>query len=72
MINYACIFKVFTKLLESRSDAGNLENYENTSENNPKLHEGFYSVKVQFNKSLLSTKIAPKMYLVTSLALDKC
>ena len=72
MINFACIFKVFTKLLESRSDAGNLENYENTSENNPKLHEGFYSVKVQFNKSLLSTEIALKMYLVTSLALDKC
>ena len=31
-INFTSIFKVFTKLLESRSDEGNLENFENTSE----------------------------------------
>ena len=27
-INFTCIFKVFTKLPESRSDEGNLENFE--------------------------------------------
>ena len=34
-INFTRIFKVFTKLPESRSDEGNLENFENTSEINP-------------------------------------
>ena len=34
-INFTSIFKVFTKLSESRSDEGNLENFENTSEINP-------------------------------------
>ena len=34
-INFTSIFKVFTKLPKSRSDEGNLENFENTSENNP-------------------------------------
>ena len=34
-INFTHIFKVFTKLPESRSDEGNLENFENTSEINP-------------------------------------
>ena len=34
-INFTSIFKVFTKLPESRSDEGNLENFENTSEMNP-------------------------------------
>ena len=34
-INFMCILKVFTKLPESRSDEGNLENFENTSEINP-------------------------------------
>ena len=34
-INFTRIFKVFTKLPESRSDEGNLENFENTSEVNP-------------------------------------
>ena len=34
-INFTSIFKVFTKLPESRSDKGNLENFENTSEINP-------------------------------------
>ena len=34
-INFTSIFKVFTKLPESRSDEGNLENFENTSEINP-------------------------------------
>ena len=34
-INYTRIFKVFTKLAESRSDEGNLENIENKSEINP-------------------------------------
>ena len=38
-INFTSIFKVFTKLPESRSDSGNLENFENTSEINPLLHE---------------------------------
>ena len=33
-INFTRIFKVFTKLPESRSDKGNLENFENTSEIN--------------------------------------
>ena len=33
-INFTSIFKVFTKLPESRSDEGNLENFENTSEVN--------------------------------------
>ena len=33
--NFTSIFKVFTKLPESRSDEGNLENFENTSEINP-------------------------------------
>ena len=32
--NFTPIFKVFTKLPESRSEDGNLENFENTSENN--------------------------------------
>ena len=36
-INFTCIFKVFTKLPESRSDEGNLENFENTSEINRML-----------------------------------
>ena len=35
MINFKSIFKVFTKLPESRGDEGNLENFENTSEINP-------------------------------------
>ena len=34
-INFTRIFKVSTKLPESRSDKGNLENFENTSEINP-------------------------------------
>ena len=34
-INFTSIFKVFTKLPESRSNEGNLENFENTSEINP-------------------------------------
>ena len=34
-INFTSIFKVFTKLPESRSDEGNLENFENTNEINP-------------------------------------
>ena len=34
-INFKSIFKVFTKLPESPSDEGNLENFENTSEINP-------------------------------------
>ena len=34
-INFTRIFKGFTKLPESRSDEGNLENFENTSEINP-------------------------------------
>ena len=34
-INFTSSFKVFTKLPESRSDEGNLENFENTSEINP-------------------------------------
>ena len=34
-INFTSIFRVFTKLPESRSDEGNLENFENTSEINP-------------------------------------
>ena len=34
-INFTSIFKVFTKLPESRSDEGNLGNFENTSEINP-------------------------------------
>ena len=34
-INFRRKFKVFTKLFESRSDEGNLENFENTSEINP-------------------------------------
>ena len=34
-INSTSIFKVFTKLPESRSDESNLENFENTSEINP-------------------------------------
>ena len=34
-INFTSIFKVFTKLPESQSDSGNLENFENTSEINP-------------------------------------
>ena len=34
-INFMSIFKVFTKLPESRSDEGNLEYFENTSEINP-------------------------------------
>ena len=34
-INFTSIFKDFTKLPESRSDEGNLENFENTSEINP-------------------------------------
>ena len=34
-INFTRIFKVFTKLPESRSDEGNLENFENASEVNP-------------------------------------
>ena len=34
-INFTSIFKVLTKLPESRSDEGNLENFENTSEINP-------------------------------------
>ena len=34
-INFTSIFKVFTKLPESQSDKGNLENFENTSEINP-------------------------------------
>ena len=34
-INFTHIFKVFTKLPESRSDEGNLENFENASEINP-------------------------------------
>ena len=34
-INFTSIFKVFTKLPESRSDEGNLENFENTREINP-------------------------------------
>ena len=34
-INFTRIFKVFTKLPESRSDGGNLENFENTSQINP-------------------------------------
>ena len=34
-INFTSIFKVCTKLPESRSDKGNLENFENTSEINP-------------------------------------
>ena len=34
-INFTRIFKVFTKLPESRSDECNLENFENASEINP-------------------------------------
>ena len=34
-INFMGTFKVFTKLPESRSDEGNLENFENTGEINP-------------------------------------
>ena len=34
-INFTSIFKVFTKLLDSRSDEGNLKNFENTREINP-------------------------------------
>ena len=34
-INFMSIFKVFTKLPESRSDEGNLENFENACEINP-------------------------------------
>ena len=34
-ISFTSIFKVFTKLPESRSDEGNLENFENTSEITP-------------------------------------
>ena len=34
-INFTRIFKVFTKLPESRSEEGNLENFENASEINP-------------------------------------
>ena len=34
-INFTRIFKVSTKLPESRSDKGNVENFENTSEINP-------------------------------------
>ena len=34
-INFTSIFKVFTKLPKSRSDKGNLENFESTSEINP-------------------------------------
>ena len=34
-IIFTSVFKVFTKLPESRSDEGNLENFENTSEINP-------------------------------------
>ena len=34
-INFTRIFKVLTKLPESRSDEGNLENFENASEINP-------------------------------------
>ena len=34
-INFTSIFKVVTKLPESRSDEGNLENFENTREINP-------------------------------------
>ena len=34
-INFTSIFKVFTKLPKSRSDEGDLENFENTSEINP-------------------------------------
>ena len=34
-INFTGTFKVFTKLPESRSDEGNLENFENTGEINP-------------------------------------
>ena len=33
-INFTSIFKVFTKLPESPSDEGNLENFENTGEIN--------------------------------------
>ena len=33
-INFTTIFKVFTKLPESRRDEGNLENFENTSKIN--------------------------------------
>ena len=36
-INFTRIFKVFAKLPESRSDEGNLENFENASEINPYL-----------------------------------
>ena len=35
IINFMRIFKVSTKLPESRSNEGNLENFENTSEINP-------------------------------------
>ena len=35
MINFMCIFKVFTKSPESRSDERNLENIESTREINP-------------------------------------
>ena len=34
-INFTSIFTVCTKFPESRSDEGNLENFENTSEVNP-------------------------------------
>ena len=34
-INFTRIFKVLTKFPESRSDEGNLENFENTCEINP-------------------------------------
>ena len=34
-INFTHIFKVLTKLPELRSDEGNLEKFENTSEINP-------------------------------------
>ena len=45
-INFTRIFKVFTKLPESRCDEGNLENIENTGEINPQLHEGTWQLHV--------------------------
>ena len=39
-IKFTRIFKVFTKSPETGSEEGNLENFENTSEMNPYLHEG--------------------------------
>ena len=39
-INFTPIFKVFTKLPESRGNEGNFENFQNTSEINPELPEG--------------------------------